>query len=112
MIREDVIGDFPKHILATIPLAWKGVFIAKYWGLFAFFAYLFFQYKELRVGRGTLAFIALPVWVLVGLHAGISINTPRYNLPLIGIYSLGLAWLMLLVWQRLRASKKDKNPSL
>ncbi len=38
MIREDVIGDFPKHILATIPLASKGVFIAKYWGLFAFFA--------------------------------------------------------------------------
>ncbi len=93
MIRDDVLGNFPKHIATTIPLSWRGVFIAKYWGLIAFFTYLVFQIKELRAGRYALAVVAAPTWILVGLHAGISINIPRYNLPLLTIYSLSLAWL-------------------
>lgn len=108
MLREDVIGDLPKHVITTIPLSWRGVFIAKYWGLFAFFAYLFFQYREIRAGRWTLAFIALPVWILVGLHGAISINIPRYNLPLISIYALSLAWFFDEIWQRVQR-RKDRT---
>lgn len=100
MIEQNLLMDLPKHLATTLPLAWRGVFIAKYWGLIAFFTYLVFQLKELRAGRYQLAIIALPTWILVGLHAGISINIPRYNLPLITIYSLSLAWLLAKIFKK------------
>ena len=106
MIRQDMLGNFATHIATTIPLSWRGVFIAKYWGLIAFFAYLVLQYRELRTGRWTLLLIAMPAWLLVGLHAAISINIPRYNLPLIGIYALSLSWMLERIWFKVAGHRK------
>jgi hypothetical protein len=106
LLQHHVLADLPKHLATTIPLSWRGVFIAKYWGLIAFFTYLVFQYQQLRRGRLELAIIALPCWLLVGLHAGISINIPRYNLPLFGIYAISLGWLLAKIWNRLRPTHR------
>jgi hypothetical protein len=104
LLQHHVLADLPTHLATTIPLSWRGVFIAKYWGLIAFFTYLVFQYRQLRRGQYELAIIALPCWLLVGLHAGISINIPRYNLPLLSVYAVSLGWLLAKIWNRFRPS--------
>lgn len=103
MLREEVFSQPLRHALVTLPLSWRGALIGDYWGLVGLFAYLCLLRQSLRAQQWWLAAISLPAWLLVFFHAAISINVPRYNLPLIGLYALGWGWLLQGLWQRWQA---------
>ena len=94
MLRNQVFGDPVWFAATSVALFWRGIFVGKYWGIIGFFGYLWLLLRMWRKGYYNFAWLTLPLWGLVGLHALISPNVPRYNLPLISIYSL--AWGVLL----------------
>jgi len=90
LIEEEVLT--PKHFAVSVPLAVRGVFIAKYWGLAGFIAFIALLIQTLRRGDYSLLAVGLPVFYMVAFHAGLSVSIPRYNLPLITLYALAMAW--------------------
>ncbi len=109
MPREEVAG----HLLATevfgrpvwfaattAALFYRGIFVGKYWGIIGLIAYLILLVRLWRKGDLTLLWVSLPIWALVGLHALVSANVPRYNLPLISIYGVAWGWMLQNILRR------------
>jgi 4-amino-4-deoxy-L-arabinose transferase-like glycosyltransferase len=90
LIREEVLT--PKHVAVSIPLAIRGIFIAKYWGLVGFIAALALGIQAFRRKDYSILLMAAPLLFMVAFHAGLSVSIPRYNLPLIALYALAMAW--------------------
>ncbi len=90
LIREEVLT--PKHFAVSVPLAIRGIFIAKYWGLVGFIAALALGIQAFRRRDCGILIMAAPLLFMVAFHAGLSVSIPRYNLPLIALYALAMAW--------------------
>lgn len=93
VIREEMREKWWRYILATLPLAWCGLWVGKLWGLV--FIPLF-AWACVAAGRRRPLFLlyALPTLVMVGLHAAVANHYSRYNLILIGPASAGAAWII------------------
>lgn len=90
LIREEVLT--PKHFAVSVPLAIRGIFIAKYWGLLGFIASIALGIHTFRRKDYSILIMAAPLLFMVAFHAGLSVSIPRYNLPLIALYALAMAW--------------------
>ncbi len=101
LIKEEILT--PKHIILSIPLALRGMWIGKYWGLVGFIALTTLLIQTIRRKEYTLLVISLPVLFMVAFHAGLSVNVPRYNLSLILLYALSMAWYINAYGQKLVA---------
>ncbi len=91
-LRSEIFGNALQHGLVSVALTWRGLFVRKYWGLLGFVAYIGLLAASLRGGRYELAVLSLPVWFMVAFYAGVSVSVPRYNLPLVSLYAMGLGW--------------------
>lgn len=89
---KDLASNPIKHIAVTIPLTWRGLMLANYWGFFGLIAVVWALIETIRRRQYDLLLASLPIFILVGFHAAISPNFPRYNLGLLSIYSLALGW--------------------
>lgn len=92
LIKTEILGRPLQHALVTLPLIWRGAFVAKYWGLIGLVGYLSLLIYTVRQGNWLLLQLSAPAWFMVAFHAAISINIPRYNLPLVSLYALGWGW--------------------
>lgn len=94
IVKNEVIGNAYKHIMVTISLAWRGMWVSKYWGLIAI--PIFFSVFIFALHRGWTEFIlfALPPWFMLGFHAFTSVNVVRYNLILIPCLAIAVAFLL------------------
>lgn len=99
LVKEEVLTL--KHVAVTAPLTMRGIFIAKYWGVFGFVATLVLLIGTLRRRNYGLLVMLLPPLYMAVLHAGISVSIPRYNLPLISLYALSMAWYISLYGNKL-----------
>ena len=90
LVREEVLSL--KHIAVSVPLAVRGTFVAKYWGLVGFIAFVALGIYTVRRKNYALLVIAAPLFFMVAFYAGVSASIPRYNLPLITLYALSMAW--------------------
>lgn len=82
----------PLHFLAvTLALAWKGLWVRKYFSLVGvpFFLAMLARAIRRRDGPG-LAFLLPPTFILL-LHAATTVSTPRYSLILIPAYATAFA---------------------
>lgn len=95
LIEHHLLADLPKHLMVTLALAWRGMWVAKYWGLLTIVAFV--PVFVLAVRRRWSAFIvlALPPWFMLGFHAFTSVNVVRYNLILIPCLAIGAAWALV-----------------
>ena len=93
-LRTEILGNPVKHTMVSVALAWRGIFVRKYWGIIGFFAYSALLIQCLRQGRYQLLLISLPVWYMVAMYAAVSASVTRYNLPLVALYSMGWGWLV------------------
>lgn len=118
MPREEVLGHWLKteilgkpitHLWTSVPIFWRGIWVAKYWGIVGLLSYLVLLKKLPRDQRRALLWFSLPVWLLALLHTGISINIPRYNLPLVPVYAIGWGWLVMKVVSR---QKGNHHPAM
>lgn len=103
LLQSEVFSQPLTHALVTLPLAWRGALIGYYWGIIGFIGYCCLLWQTSRRQQWTLWIISLPGWFLVIFHAAISINVPRYNLPLIGLYALGWGWILQTLLDRWQA---------
>ena len=108
LLHNYVLKDLFKHIMVTLPLAWRGMWIGKYWGLVAIpvFAFVFVYAARRRWAEYIL--FALPPWFMVGFHAFTSVSVPRYNLILIPCLAIALAFALVKGWDRIAAKQKKK----
>lgn len=106
LIKEDILT--PKHIAVSIPLALRGTFIAKYWGLLGFIAFIALLVQSLRRKDYSVLIMSLPLFYMVAFHAGLSVSIPRYNLPLISLYALCMAWYINLYGTKFIAKFKPE----
>ena len=106
LIRNEVLS--PKHIAVSAPLAVRGMFIAKYWGLLGAIAFIALLIRTLRWHDRSILIMALPLFFMVAFHAGLSVSIPRYNLPLVTLYALSMGWYINLYGQKIVS--KIRNP--
>lgn len=102
LIAEEVVQHPFKHALVTLALAWRGIFVAKLWGvagLAAFLGVIVMRYPQWRV----LALASAPAWFMLVLYAAVSVSIPRYSVCFIPVFSLALGALTARVFQALAA---------
>jgi 4-amino-4-deoxy-L-arabinose transferase-like glycosyltransferase len=91
LIRTEIVEHPVKHTLVSTALAWRAVFVSKYWGITGFFCFIAIIWLAARRGEYGLLLASLPVWFMVGFHAFATVSINRYNLPLIPIYAIAMA---------------------
>lgn len=106
LLRKEVLT--PKHFAVSVPLAIRGIFIAKYWGLIGFIAALALGIHTFRRKDYSILIMAAPLLFMVAFHAGLSVSIPRYNLPLIALYALAMAWYIHLYAGKILAKIRHK----
>jgi 4-amino-4-deoxy-L-arabinose transferase-like glycosyltransferase len=112
LIREYIWGDLGKHLAVSISLALRGQWVGNY---VSFIGFLLLPFAILILyGRGRAgAFVVycLPSYFMLGFYAFVSVNVVRYNEPLIAIFALSIALVIVrlvdLGLGRLRQTRKQ-----
>ncbi|MFL5061533.1 MAG: hypothetical protein ACJ8DQ_15705 [Xanthobacteraceae bacterium] len=113
LVSAEMARNWWRHLLTTVPLAWCGLWVSSLWSLFTIPLFAWACVAAVRRSRPLFLFYALPAFVLVGLHAAVANHYSRYNLGLIGPFSIGAAWMMaraLLASRRAQKSSADPVP--
>ena len=97
LLKEYVLEEIGKHLMVTLALAWRGIWISKYPGLVLLLLFIPVLISQLRRRRYELFVYALPALFMLGFHAFVSVSIPRYNLIMIPALAAGssvvFAWL-------------------
>lgn len=102
LINRYIIGDLYNHIKVTMLMAWRGVFVEKYFGLFGLLFLLWGLTNGLKQHVGPHFFlISLPPLILLFFHAAISFSIPRYNILLILPMSIAMSAAFCSLYQHL-----------
>jgi hypothetical protein len=111
LMKQYLVGDLVKHVMVTIPLTLRGLYVGKYLAL-AGLALLWPAFAAARrQGRAALFLaMALPPLLMAGLHGFVSVNIVRYNLPVIAVYAFVVASSTMYVAKRhaLGRSRKEQ----
>ena len=92
IIKNDILTV--KHMAVSVPLALRGFWVGKYFGLIGFIAFAALLFQTIRQKDYRLLIISLPVIYMVAFHAGLSVSIPRYNLVLIALYGFSVAYYL------------------
>ncbi len=92
LIRTHILGDLPWHLAVSFALAWRGLWIVKYWGLIGVLVSAPVAVIAARRRLWDFIVLAMPPVFMLGLHAFVSENVPRYNLILIPTLATAMAW--------------------
>lgn len=91
LIKERVFGDFPKHVSTTFVLAWRGVFIENYFGMAGLIAIVWASFLGFKGHmRREFLIVLAPALIMLFFNAFVSLNSPRYNLPLMLSMSIAI----------------------
>jgi hypothetical protein len=93
ILSEEMRARGWRHILVSVPLGWCGMWVGSLWSLALV---PLFGVACLRAAnlRPLLLLYAAPAVAMLGLHALVANHYARYNLILIGPYSVAAAWLI------------------
>lgn len=90
LIKHYVLDDLWNHVKVTLVMAWRGLFIEKYFGLLGFLSMMVIFLTRNR-NRQYLLLFSIPAFALVFFHAFLTASIPRYNLSLLLPMSFCLA---------------------
>ena len=92
--REELSRNWWRHLSVSVPLAWCGMWVGGWLGLalVPFFAAACIAAG--RQSRWLFLIYAAPAIAMLGLHAAVANQYTRYNLILIGPFSVGAAWMI------------------
>jgi hypothetical protein len=94
LMAAEMAQNWWRHALTTVPLGWCGLWVSGLWSLVMIPLFVWACAAAPRHARPLFLFYALPALLLVGLHAGVANHYSRYNLGLIGPFSVGGAWVI------------------
>ncbi|MDO9413138.1 MAG: glycosyltransferase family 39 protein [Pseudolabrys sp.] len=95
ILRAEMKDNWWRHILVSIPLAWCGMWVGGWLGLFLVPAFLCAGVAAIRRREPLFLLYAVPALTMLALHAGLANHYTRYNLILIGPFAAGAAWLIV-----------------
>lgn len=94
LLRHKLLAEPGTHAAVTLLLAWRGAFVAKYFGLAGLVAVaLALARRGPSPARRVLLVTLTPALLLLLFNAAVSLNIPRYNLPLVLPMSIAMAML-------------------
>jgi hypothetical protein len=94
VVREEMRMNWWRHLLVSIPLAWCGMWVGWLWSLGLIPLFGIACVRAVRRRKPLLLLYAAPALVMLALHALVANHYTRYNLILIGPYSIGAAWVI------------------
>lgn len=110
ILRTEILAEPVKHALISLPLAFRAVFVAKYWGLVGLACFIALAVHRVRRSDYTIPLLSLPIWFMVVFHALVSVSIPRYNLALIPFYAYAMAWVLHTAGCRVQRILGQGNP--
>ena len=112
MIKTDVLGNLTKHVMVTFSLAWRGMWVSKYWGLIAIPVFMGVAVSAIRRKWSAFFVFSIPPWFMLGLHAFTSVNVVRYNLILIPCLAIAVAVAIMAGVDRLKTARRSTDTTL
>ena len=109
---EEMRTNWWRHLLVSIPIAWCGMWVGRFWALVTVPLFAAASIRAARKQRPYLLLYAAPALVMLGLHALLANESTRYNLALIGPFSAAAAWLMISTIDRARSRWQAPSPAL
>ena len=100
LVHHFLLAEPFKHLLVTIPLALRGLYVDHYWGLVLAPVSALATVRAMRRRDAGILLLSLPAWFLLLFNALVAVNQPRYNLLLILPFSLSGALLIEAFLQR------------
>jgi hypothetical protein len=94
IIRDEIGKNWWRHLLASIPLAWCGMWAGWLASLLLVPLFACACVRTARQKQPLLILYAAPAVVMLGLDAFIGNHYTRYNLILIGPYAIGAAFII------------------
>ena len=102
LLRRHILPDLPRFAAVTVVMAWKSLWVRKYFSLVTVPFFLVFAVRSfVRWDPARVAFLA-PLLFLLALHAATSVATPRYSLMLVPAYAASFALALPALARRLR----------
>src|SRR5215203_2099884 len=101
VVREELSRNWWRHLSVSVPLAWCGMWVGGWLGLALAPLFAAACVAAGRRSRWLFLIYAAPAVAMLGLHAAVANKYTRYNLILIGPFSVGAAWLIGRVMQYL-----------
>lgn len=96
LLKEYVWRDLGKHLAVTMSLALRGQWVGNYASLIGFILLPACVWILARRGRaGPFLVFCLPPYFMLGLYAFVSVNVVRYNEPLIAVFALSGATVIV-----------------
>ncbi len=105
LVREEMRERWWRYFLASVPLAWCGMWVGGLLGLVLVPLFAWACVEALRRSKPLFLLYAAPALVMLGLHAAVANQYTRYNLILIGPFAAGAAWIIA----RTAASLVERN---
>ena len=91
---DEMRTNWWRHLLVSIPLGWCGMWAWGLWSLVLVPLFIWACVRAFREAQPLLLLYAVPAVLMLGLHAVIANPYSRYNLILIGPFSVGAAWVI------------------
>jgi hypothetical protein len=107
LFRTYVLGEPVKYTAVSALLLWRGIFVGRYLGLVGLLALAAALWLMPPRERAPLALLAILGFAIAAAHAALSICIPRYNLALIPVYAVSLAWALGWLWARLAVERRQ-----
>lgn len=95
IVRTEMQRDGLQQLATSIPLAWCGLWVSKFWSVLMLPLFAWALVVSVRRKSPLLLVYATPALMLVGVHGVLANHYPRYNLGLIGPIAVGAAWMLL-----------------
>jgi hypothetical protein len=111
IVMEEMRENWWRYLLVSIPLAWCGMWVG---GWLAFLLVPMFAGASLaawRQSKPLFLLYAVPAVLMLGLHAALANIYTRYNLPLLGPFSVAAAWLIVSIAARVRSRLRAPAPA-
>jgi hypothetical protein len=94
LMRDEMASNWWRYFAVIIPLAWCGMWPGGIVTLLLLPLFVASVLQAVRTREPNLMFYAAPAVLMLGLHAAVGNHYTRYNLILIGPYSVGAAWII------------------
>ena len=94
VVLDEMRANWWRHLLVSIPLGWCGMWVGWLWSLLLVPLFGWACVRAARQSQPLLLLYAAPAIVMLGLHAAVANQSTRYNLILIGPFSVGAAWII------------------
>jgi 4-amino-4-deoxy-L-arabinose transferase-like glycosyltransferase len=94
LVRDEMGRNWWRYLAVTIPLAWCGMWPGGIVTLLLLPLFVASMLQAVRRREPSLIFYAAPAVLMLGLHAAVANHYTRYNLILIGLYSVGAAGII------------------